>query len=77
MWGLTKTDEARTVSFGEKTKALLERQPRTGELVFPGPNGKVLRRTSVVHKFYRYLKEASLPRIRFHDLRHTCTQPLP
>jgi integrase len=71
-WGYTKNSEARTITFGQRTKALLEKLPRTSELVFPGPNGKAIRRSSVLYRFKRYLKEAKLPNIRFHDLRHTC-----
>jgi integrase len=40
-------------------------------LMFPNMRGGVHRRNSVTGIFRRYLEEAELPRIRFHDLRHT------
>lgn len=39
--------------------------------VFPSPAGGPMSPDSVLHKLQRVLKRASLPRIRFHDLRHT------
>lgn len=46
---------------------------RTGssEWVFPSPNGTPMSPDSVLHMLQRVLKRAGLPRIRFHDLRHT------
>ena len=38
---------------------------------FPGPTGGPMSPDSVLHMLHRVLKRAGLPRIRFHDLRHT------
>ena len=39
--------------------------------VFPSPNGGPISPDSVLHMLHRVLKRAGLPRVRFHDLRHT------
>ena len=39
--------------------------------VFPSPTGGPMSPDSVLHMLQRVLKRAGLPRIRFHDLRHT------
>ncbi len=41
-------------------------------LVFPGERGQPMRRNTVNGKLERILKRVDLPKIRFHDLRHTC-----
>ena len=41
------------------------------EWVFPSPTGGPMSPDSVLHMLQRVLKRADLPRIRFHDLRHT------
>ena len=41
------------------------------EWVFPSPSGGPMSPDSVLHMLQRVLKRAGLPRIRFHDLRHT------
>ena len=41
------------------------------EWVFPSPTGCPMSPDSVLHMLHRVLKRAGLPRIRFHDLRHT------
>ena len=41
------------------------------EWVFPSPTGGPMPPDSVLHMLQRVLKRAGLPRIRFHDLRHT------
>jgi integrase len=42
------------------------------ELAFTDTNGKPLRKSNFLRRtFYPFLKRAGLPRIRFHDLRHT------
>ncbi len=45
-------------------------------LVFTTSIGTPLDGTNVRHYFARILKRAELPRIRFHDLRHTCASLL-
>jgi integrase len=45
----------------------------SGKLVFCDTSGTYLRRPNVARRsFHPLLKTAGLPRIRFHDLRHTC-----
>ena len=39
--------------------------------VFPSPTGGPISPDSVLHMLHRVLKRAGLPRVRFHDLRHT------
>ena len=42
------------------------------DLVFPNTVGKPMDGTNLLHyHFYPLLKRSDLPRIRFHDLRHT------
>ena len=43
----------------------------SSEWVFPSPSGDPMSPDSVLHMLQRVLKRAGLPRIRFHDLRHT------
>lgn len=40
-------------------------------LVFPGPDGDYLKPGTLSQRFERLVAEAGVPRIRFHDLRHT------
>ena len=39
--------------------------------MFPGPTGGPISPDSVLHILHPVLKRAGLPRVRFHDLRHT------
>lgn len=48
------------------------RGDRYGDPVFSDDLGFPLNRLRVVAHFHLLLEEAALPRIRFHDLRHTC-----
>ena len=43
----------------------------TSPLVFPSPKGEPIAPDSVLHMLHRVLKRAGLPKVRFHDLRHT------
>ena len=51
----------------------MQQRRKTGnsEWVFPSPTGGPMSPDSVLHMLQRVLKRAGLPRIRFHDLRHT------
>ena len=57
---------------------LMHQRRKTGssEWVFPSPSGGPMSPDSVLHMLKRVLKRAGLPRIRFHDLRHTCATML-
>ena len=52
---------------------LMHQRRKTGssEWVFPSPSGGPMSPDSVLHMLQRVLKRAGLPRIRFHDLRHS------
>lgn len=45
---------------------------KEADLVFTTERGAPLHASSVTHEFQKLLQEASLPRQRFHDLRHAC-----
>ena len=52
---------------------LMQQRRKTGnsEWVFPSPTGGPMSPDSVLHMLHRVLKRAGLPKVRFHDLRHT------
>jgi len=70
-----KTKNAyRTLPLAEDTIGVLEAQrKKTGssQWVFPSTTGGPISPDSVLHMLHRVLKRAGLPRVRFHDLRHT------
>ena len=64
-----------TVSIGDDAiEVLKEQRKKVGreiEYVFPSPNGGPISPDSVLNMLHRVLERAGLPKIRFHDLRHT------
>ena len=70
-----KTKNAyRTLPLADDTIQVLNQQrKKTGSSpwVFPSPTGGPISPDSVLHMLHRVLKRAGLPRVRFHDLRHT------
>lgn len=71
-----KTKNAyRTLPLSADAVGVLKEQKRkvngNSEFVFPSPTGGPMSPDSVLHMLQRVLKRAGLPRIRFHDLRHT------
>ena len=55
-------------------EVLKEQRKKVGreiEYVFPSPNGGPISPDSVLNMLHRVLERAGLPKIRFHDLRHT------
>ena len=70
-----KTKNAyRTLPLAEDTVSVLKEQRKkvgNSPWVFPSPNGGPISPDSVLHMLHRVLKRAGLPKVRFHDLRHT------
>ena len=70
-----KTKNAyRTLPLAEDTIQVLKQQKKkvgSNPWVFPSPTGGPISPDSVLHMLHRVLKRAGLPRVRFHDLRHT------
>ncbi len=64
----------RTISLGEDAVGILKKQKKKcgdSEYVFPSPTGGPISPDSVIQMLHRVLKRAGLPKVRFHDLRHT------
>lgn len=64
----------RTPSVAEEALKLLQvqkEQASNSDYVFPSPIGGPISPDSVLHMLHRVLKRAGLPKVRFHDLRHT------
>ncbi len=64
----------RTLPLAEGTVAVLKEQKKkagNSPWVFPSPTGGPMSPDSVLHMLHRVLKRAGLPKVRFHDLRHT------
>lgn len=83
-WGGTKTGAQRTIALDLSEVAALKRHRklqaeeriaakgwRDEGLVFPGTRGQVKRRSPLLDELRRHCERAGLPRITFHDLRHT------
>jgi len=65
----------RTISLGaDAVEILKEQRKKCGDspYVFPSPTGGPISPDSVLNMLHRVLKRAGLPKVRFHDLRHTC-----
>ena len=64
----------RTISLGADAVGILKEQRKKcggSEYVFPSPTGGPISPDSVLQMLHRVLKRAGLPKVRFHDLRHT------
>ena len=73
--GPLKTKNAyRTLPLSADAIDVLKTQKKKGgnsQYVFPSPTGGPISPDSVLHMLHRVLKRAGLPKVRFHDLRHT------
>jgi integrase len=54
-----------------KDLARRERFTASQDLVFPSPDGGYLEDSALRRRYYKALKAAKIPHLRFHDLRHT------
>ena len=63
----------RTVSIGEDAVGILRQQKSKShsQYVFLSPTGGPMSPDSVLHMLHWVLERAGLPKVRFHDLRHT------
>lgn len=63
----------RTVSISPQAAEVLRQQKSQtrDQYVFPSPNGGPISPDSVNHMLQRVLERAGIPKVRFHDLRHT------
>lgn len=72
-----KTKNAdRPLPLAEDTISVLleEKKKASNSLwVFPSPNGGPISPDSLLNMLHRVLKRAGLPKVRFHDFRHTFT----
>ena len=73
--GPLKTKNAyRTLPLSADAIDVLKTQKKKGgnsQYVFPSPTGGPISPDSVLHMLHRVLTRAGLPKVRFHDLRHT------
>jgi integrase len=60
----------------EKNRRLFAGAYNENEYIFKWDDGTPLRPEYVTNKFRKLLKQHNLPRIRFHDLRHSCASLL-
>jgi integrase len=69
--GNTKNYKTRTIPLNRALDELLRKLPRRldSPYVFQGPSGEAYTKTN--YHFTRAVKRAGIPRVRFHDLRHT------
>lgn len=76
--GTTKSDRARTIPLPSDLVSVLEAHPRTigTDLVFPSPDGGRFTNSWIWKVLDHVQRVAGLPRISFHDLRHSYASQL-
>lgn len=68
----TKNSYRRVSISPQAIEVLKQQKTKTnGEYVFPSPNGGPISPDSVNNMLKRVLERAGIPKVRFHDLRHT------
>lgn len=74
----TKTEAGtRTIALPEIVAEWFERHPKSGVHVFPGARrGKPVHPSTIYHKTMESLERAGLPKVTFHDLRHSANNIL-
>ncbi len=66
----------RKLQAGDRLRAGAAWDDRWGDLLFTGPTGKPRQSAAVTHHLLAHLRAVDLPRVRFHDLRHTAASLL-
>ena len=71
--GTPKSKKGREIPLSDEALAALRILPSrfAGELVFPGPGGRLLTKNECKHPLWRACRKAGLRRIGWHVLRHT------
>lgn len=60
----------------KKNKKLFGKSYKISDYVFTHPDGRIYHPTSVSHTFSDVLTKNNFPKMRFHDLRHSCASVL-
>ena len=65
----SKTEQSRTIPLNEEARAVLTKWESDSEWVYPGKDESPI--STIKRSWAGIRKEARLPKVRFHDLRHT------
>lgn len=68
---LKTNSSKRQIAIDDHTLKILLHADKTFDLICTTKNGTLLAPRNLMRTFYSYLKHTSLPKITFHDLRHT------
>lgn len=70
-----KSKSRRLIVLPDSVLASLRRQEAAGSLIGPvflGPRGGPLQVNRLIAEFHRLIAKANVPKLRFHNLRHSC-----